>query len=111
MANGTDKLDRIEKLLETLAGDVGSVKRELGGLQLTEARHFKQVAGELEALGQSVGRLQSDQAHLAGAVSIAVSQLALAQSIIKRLERVEAAIFPSKHQASARCGAIRPLIA
>ena len=97
MANGPDKLDRIEKMIKLLAADMGSVKKDLGDLRLTEARHFKQVSGELEVISASVSRLQSDQSHLAAAVSVAVSQLALAQSIIKRLERIEAAVFPAKH--------------
>ena len=89
--------DKIEKMLKLLATDVGSMKRDLAEVKLTQTRQFKQLSDGQAELVTSVSRLQSDQAHLASAVSIAVSQLALAQSIIKRLERIEAAVFPAKH--------------
>jgi hypothetical protein len=94
MANGSDKL---EKMLKALAADVGAIKKDLGDVRLTQARQFKQLTEGQGELVSSVRQLQSDQAHLAAAVSVAVSQLALAQSIIKRLERIEAAVFPAKH--------------
>lgn len=126
MANGTDKLEKMiaalaenmaemqrsqaemqrtqathqaanVRMFKALATDVGTLKKDVAELKVTQTRQYKHLTGELESANSAIRQLQSDQSTLASAVSMAVSQLALAQTILKRLDRLEAAVFPAKH--------------
>jgi hypothetical protein len=93
-------LSKIEHLVTVLAGDVGSIGRKL-------SEHDQQFASQTRMLEQLVqSRADTDsalramaasQASLASAVGQALAQLTIAQSFEKRLERLEATVFPSKH--------------
>ena len=89
-----------DKALISLGKDVGDLKK---GMRSAEARldHqselLEQLAkGQDELLGV-VKQLQVATSSLASSVGLAMTELATARSLEKRIERLESAVFVSKH--------------
>ena len=93
-------LAKVEHLVTVLAQDVGAIGRKLA----QHDHQFESQGRMLEQLVQSRAETDSAlrsmagaQTAMASAVSQALAQLTITQSFEKRLERLEATVFPSKH--------------
>ncbi len=100
MADDVKKaLTQVEKLVKALAGDVGQLKRTATSHDGRFDELQKLVEGiaedrkETDAALREIARSQSS---LASAVGQALAQLTLAQSLEKRVERLESLMLP-KH--------------
>lgn len=89
-----------DKALTSLAADVGEIRDRLTGAEDRldhQSRVLEQlVRGQGELLA-SLQQLQVATTSLASSVGLAMSELATARSLERRIERLEAAVFPPKH--------------
>lgn len=97
----TDKsVDKIEKLIRALAGDIGDVKREvrdLGKRVGATEKLLELLAESRKDADSALREMAASQSSMASAAGQALAQLSLAQSLEKRVERLEAMVFPPKH--------------
>lgn len=86
--------------LKKVAVQVGQMDRRLESVE----RRVESVEGLVEAHTRSldeilsvVKQIQATQGALASSVGLAMTELAIARSLEKPVERLEAAVFPPKH--------------
>lgn len=93
-------LAKVEHLVTVLAGDVGAIGRKLAEhdqLFASQGRMLEQLVQSRAETDSALRAMSAAQASMASAVSQALAQLTITQSFEKRLERLEATVFPSKH--------------
>lgn len=93
-------VEKVEKLVKALAGDLGDVKREVRDLGKRVGSNEKLLELLIEDRKQtdaSLRQMANSQSSMASAVSQALAQLTLAQSLERRVEKLEAMVFPAKH--------------
>ena len=93
-------LEKIDKGMRVLASDVGEFRRRSDGHDRNFKKLFEQLAEDRKETDDALRSMALSQASMASAMSQALSQLTLAQS----LERLEALAFPSSTE---RAGSAR----
>jgi hypothetical protein len=89
-----------DKAIVGLARDVGELKRNAQTTDDRLAHHselLEQLAKGQEELLTTVKQLQVATSSLASSVGLAMTELATARSLERRVEKLEAAVFPPKH--------------
>jgi hypothetical protein len=89
-----------DKLIVALAADVGELKRTVEADHETSASHsqlLEQVLKSQHEMLSLIKQLHVANTSLASSVGLAMSELAVARSLERRVDRLEAAVFPSKH--------------
>jgi outer membrane murein-binding lipoprotein Lpp len=94
-----------------LKADVGGLKADVGGLKADvrdlketaaadrahNSRMFDQMLKSQSELFVLINQIQVSTTSLASAVGLAMTELAIARGLERRVDRLEAAVFPSKH--------------
>ena len=93
MAAGDPK----ERSIKSLATDFGTVKRDVRDLRDSHQKLQKQVAEGFKEVTAGIKELQNSHVSLVTSLNVAITQLAVAQSLERRVERIESVLFPAKH--------------
>ena len=89
-----------DKVLLALAADVSELKRSMSSVTKNVANHselFEQVLKSQDEMITLIKQLHVANTSLASSVGLAMSELAVARSLERRVDRLEAAVFPPKH--------------
>lgn len=93
----SERLDKLESAVKKLAGDVGAIRGEQKA-QSKQLNQLGQAVGEgFGEVAASLKELQRTQSALANGMTAAMKQLAVDKSLELRMQRVEEAVFGSKH--------------
>lgn len=86
--------------IKKLARQVGEVDKRLENVEETVESHTKTLEDHTTSLDEIlalVKQIQATQGALASSVGLAMTELAVSRQLEKRVERLEAAVFPPKH--------------
>ena len=86
-----------DKVLVALASDVSELKRAVESDQAHNSELFEQVLKSQAEMLTLIKQLHVANTSLASSVGLAMSELAVSRSLERRVDRLEAAVFPSKH--------------
>ncbi|MHB8877920.1 MAG: hypothetical protein ACYC8T_29855 [Myxococcaceae bacterium] len=90
-------IEKVEQLVKLVSGDMSELKRRADGHDNGIAGIAEMVDHLRKDMDNSLRSMANSQAAMASAVSQAVVQLTLAQSLERRVERLESTVFPAKH--------------
>jgi len=93
----SDRIDKLESAVKKLAGDVGEIRTE----QKAQGKRLNQLSVDMSQgfgeMATAIKELQRTQSVLANAMTAAMKQLAVDKSLEVRMQRLEDAVFGSKH--------------
>ncbi len=89
-----------DKILASLPADIGAMKKRADAVGATLERHsqlFEQLLETQTEMMKMLNQVQVTTTSLASSVGLAMSELAVSRALERRVERLEAAVFPPKH--------------
>lgn len=89
-----------DKILISLAVDVGELKKRMASVERTQEHHSAALEQLLKSQAEFIkvlNQVQATTSSLASSVGLAMSELAISRALERRVDRLEAAVFPSKH--------------
>lgn len=89
-----------DEAIKKLAVQVGGIDKRVASVEKNLAENTRTLESTTKTLDEilaAVTQIQNTQSALASSVGLAMTELAIARTLERRVERLEAAVFPPKH--------------